>query len=234
MRHIRQLAAVLAATSVGFVATTVCAPGAAIASPARAASADGGRHGGYVAYNNTFSSASATWTQPAVTCTNPADFYSPWVGINSATTVEQVGVSTNCRSGSPVSQAWYEMYPAPAVYLSLADYPVSSGDSFHGAVAYNGGPTYTLTLSNTTRGWTYSTVQIATTVSNPAVAASIESQAGRFPNFGSITFSEVTANGLPIGSFDTIAYDPSANGVTQASTSTLRGGTEFTITYLHG
>jgi hypothetical protein len=231
-QNLRQLVAIVAATCLGLVTTPLNAPGAAIASPARSLNANV-RHGGYLAYNTTFTSVSANWTQPTVTCTSPGDFYSPWVGLDSATTVEQVGVSTNCGTGSPVSQAWFEMYPAAAVYLSLSTYPVSSRDSFHAAVTYNGGQSYTLTLNNTTRRWTYSTVQTAATVSNPAAAALIESQNELFPNFGSITFSAVTANGQPIGSLDTAAYEPSFNGVKQASTSALTGGNAFTITYLH-
>jgi Peptidase A4 family/Subtilase family/Putative Ig domain len=229
-QNLRQLGLV-AATCLGLVATPLSAPGAAIASRARSLNADM-HFGGYLAYNTSFTSVSANWTQPAVSCTSPGDLYSPWVGLDSATTVEQVGVSTNCSTGSPANQAWFEMYPAGAVYLSLSTYPVSSGDSFHAAVTYNGGQSYTLTLSDTTRRWTYSTVQTATTVSNPAAAALIESH-GKFPNFGSITFSAVTANGRPFGSLDTAAYEPSSNGVKQASTGALTGGNAFTITYLH-
>ncbi len=38
---------------------------------------------------------------------------------------------------------------------------------------------------------------------------------------------------LPFGSLDTAVYEPSSNGVKQASTGALAGGNAFTITYMH-
>ena len=117
--------------------------------------------GGYAATGSGFTSVSATWTEANATCNSTNDLYAPWVGIDGygSSTVEQTGVATDCSSGRPVHQAWYEMYPANPVYLSVSSYPVSAGDHITASVTYAGGSSYTLKLDNSTRGWTYSTTK---------------------------------------------------------------------------
>ncbi len=238
MRRFLIRVAVLAAA-----ATTVAAP----ATPASAAvshglsfrplhyNINGYNWGGYAATGSGFTSVSATWTEASATCNSTNDLYAPWVGIDGygSSTVEQTGVATDCSSGSPVHQAWYEMYPKSPVYLSLSSYPVSAGNVIHASVTYIGNRKYTLTLTNSSRGWTFSTTQ---TVSARRASAEviIESPTGSYPNFGTLGFSSAMINGQSLGSFGPAALDPSANGVYEASTSALgSGGTSFTEKYLH-
>ena len=61
----------------------------------------------------------------------------------------------------------------------------------------------------------------------------VESPTGAYPNFGSITFTGATVNGATLGSVNPTALDPSANGVYEARTGALSGGTSFSMTYLH-
>jgi hypothetical protein len=190
--------------------------------------------GGYAA-TGTFSSVSATWSEPSVRCNSRSDLYAPWVGIDgySSSTVEQTGVATDCSSGSPVYQAWYEMYPAAPVYLSSSSYPVRAGDSIHASVTHTSGSTYKLAISDTTRGWSYSVNKSLSGARNANAEAIIESPPGRYPNFGTLRFTSVTANGSPIGNFNPVAMDPSANGHYEAHASALSGGNSFTMTYEH-
>ena len=60
-----------------------------------------------------FTSVKSSWTEPSVTCNSTNDLMAPWVGIDGygSSSVEQTGVATDCSSGHPVYQAWYEMYP---------------------------------------------------------------------------------------------------------------------------
>jgi hypothetical protein len=189
--------------------------------------------GGYVATGSGFSSVSATWTEPNAKCNSRNDLYAPWVGIDGygSSTVEQTGVATDCSSGSPVYQAWYEMYPRSPVYLSASSYPVAPGNSVTASVTYAGSRRYTLKLVNNSRGWTYTTTQ---TISARRVSAEviIESPTGAYPNFGTISFTGATVNGSPLATYQPIALDPSANGVYEARTNSLSGGS-FTMTYLH-
>ena len=190
--------------------------------------------GGYAATGSGFTSVSATWTEPAATCNSTNDLYAPWVGIDGygSSTVEQTGVATDCSSGSPVDQAWYEMYPKSPVYLSLSTHPVSAGDVINASVTNTSGTKYKLTITDSTRGWTYSTTQ-SLSASKASAEVIIESPTGAYPNFGTVNFSSATVNGSPLGSFSPTALDPS-NGVYEATTSGLgSGGTSFSDTYLH-
>ncbi len=154
--------------------------------------------GGYVAQGS-FSSVSGSWTEPNVSCNSTNDLFAPWVGIDGfgSSTVEQTGVQTDCSSGGPVLSAWYEMYPAAPVYFSD---PVSEGDSISASVVSNGGGSYTLTISDNSKGWTEH-VSKSLGASNVSAEAVIESPTNSYPSFGSLTFSNVTANGQPLGNF---------------------------------
>lgn len=222
-------------------ATTVIAP----AVPAAAAQGmafkplhwniNGYNWGGYAATGSGFSSVSATWTEPSASCNSTNDLYAPWVGIDGygSSTVEQTGVATDCSSGSPVDQAWYEMYPANPVYLSLSSHPVSAGDVIHASVTYAGSSRYTLKISDSTRGWTYTTTK-SLSASRTSAEVIIESPTGSYPDFGTLHFSSATVNGSSLGSYSPQALDPSSNGVYEASTSALgSGGTSFTETFLN-
>jgi hypothetical protein len=189
--------------------------------------------GGYAATGSGFTSVSATWTEPSATCNSTNDLYAPWVGIDGygSSTVEQTGVATDCSSGSPVDQAWYEMYPANPVYLSSSSYPVRAGDVINASVTYAGSNKYTLKLNDSTRGWTYTTSK-SLSASRTSAEVIIESPTGAYPNFGTLHFSNATVNGTSLGSHSPTALDPS-NGVYEAHTSAISGGTSFTDTYEH-
>jgi hypothetical protein len=229
---------------------TLAAAATTIAAPATPATATVAQHlsfrpldyningynwGGYAATGSGFSSVSATWTEANATCNSTNDLYAPWVGIDGygSSTVEQTGVATDCSSGRPVHQAWYEMYPKSPVYLSLSSYPVSAGNVIHASVTYAGSRRYTLTLTNSSRGWTFSTTQ-SISAQRTSAEVIIESPTGAYPNFGTLNFSSATINGKSLGSFSPTALDPSANGTYEASTGALgSSGTSFAEKYLH-
>lgn len=105
------------------------------------------------------SAAVGTWTVPAMDCTTtPNGYSSVWVGIDgySSSSVEQLGTEQDCRSGSAVYSAWYEMYPKLPVTLSLS---VAPGDSISASVTYTGKGNFALSLKNNTKGWTFATTQ---------------------------------------------------------------------------
>jgi hypothetical protein len=189
--------------------------------------------GGYAA-TGSFTSVSATWSEPSVKCNSTKDLYAPWVGLDgySSSTVEQTGVATDCSSGSAVDQAWYEMYPANPVYLSSSSYPVKAGDSIHASVTY-ASSSFTLAISDTTRGWSYSTKKSLSSARRVNAEAIIESPPAKYPNFGTLTFTSVTANGSPIGNYNPVAMDPSTGSTYEAHASALSGGNSFSMTYEH-
>ena len=238
MRNFLIRAATLAAA-----ATTIAAPLA----PATASAAqglafrplhyniNGYNWGGYAATGSGFTSVSASWTEPAATCNSTNDLYAPWVGIDGygTSTVEQTGVATDCSSGSPVDEPWYEMYPANPVYLNTGTYPVSAGDKITASVTYTGSRHYALKLSDSTKGWTYSTTK-SLSASRASAEVIIESPTGAYPSFGTLNFTSATINGASLGSFGPVALDPSSNGTYEARTGALgSSGTSFSETFLH-
>ena len=184
---------------------------------------NGGNWAGYAATGATFTSVSGSWTEPTATCTNDSELYAPWVGIDgyNDSTVEQTGVQTSCSTGSPVDSAWYEMYPAAPVYFSN---PVSTGDEITASVTYQGSRSYKLTISDTTKGWTQ-TVTKTLSADNASAEAIIEAPGG-FPTLpNGVTFTNVTANGATLGS-----YNPAKLTSAGFRPGAISGGT-FTITH---
>ena len=230
--------------TLALAATAVAAPAApAVAAQGQAFkplhwNINGYNWGGYAATGSGFTSVSASWTEPAASCNSSNDLYAPWVGIDGygTSTVEQTGVASSCSSssGSATDQAWYEMYPANPVYLSTSSYPVSAGNVISASVTYAGSSKYTLKLTNSTRGWTYTTTKTLSSARRESAEVIIESPTGDYPDFGTVNFTSATVNGKDLGAYSPVAMDPSSNGITEAHTSALSaGGTAFSDTWLH-
>jgi Peptidase A4 family len=190
---------------------------------------DGGNWSGYAATGSGFSSVTSTWTEPSVTCNSTDDLFAPWVGIDGygTSTVEQTGVATDCSSGSPQYAGWYEMYPAAPVYYSNA---VGAGDVIRATVTRSGS-TYTLTLSDTSRGWTKTTTRSLSRARNASAEVIMESPTAAYPRFGTVNFSGSTVNGSALSNFGPVALDASNSGGFENHTSALSGG-NFSISYL--
>lgn len=206
-----------------------------IGSPMRAApgarsgyNEDGQNWSGYAAQGSGFNSVTSSWTEPAVTCTSTNDLFAPWVGIDGygSATVEQTGVATDCSSGSPVYQGWYEMYPAAPVYF---DNPAAAGDEITATVARSG-TSYTLTLADATQGWT-KTITQTLAATNASVEVIMESPTGAYPDFGSVDFSGSRVDGGTLGDTGPVALDASNPSGFEDHTSALSGGTNFSIAY---
>jgi hypothetical protein len=192
---------------------------------------------GYSAINGTYTSVSGSWKQPTASCTSQTTYSSFWVGLDGdgSNTVEQTGTSADCSGGSPRYYAWYEMYPKFPVNLGLA---VRPGDSMSGSVTTDGRGRFTLHIHNNTTGGDFATTQVlkrARLASAEAIAEAPSGSGGVLPltNFGTASFSAVTVNGQAIGAFNPDRIDMVANGVTKATTSSLSGGTAFSVTWKH-
>jgi hypothetical protein len=158
----------------------------------------GGNWGGYVSFGS-FTTATASWTEPTVTCRSSNDLFAPWVGIDGdgSSTVEQTGVETDCSSGHPVYSAWYEMYPAAPVYYNVS---VGAGDHITATVTRTATNTYRLDLSDTTKGWTKTTTKSLTS-KHASAEAIIESPTDSYPTIsGGIKFTGVKFNGTNLAS----------------------------------
>ncbi len=76
-----------------------------------------------------FTSTTATWVQPKVTCTEGRPSFSAfWVGLGGlaadSKALEQVGTQANCTAaGKAVYSAWYELVPTPSITVKLKIFP---------------------------------------------------------------------------------------------------------------
>ncbi len=187
---------------------------------------------GAAATGSGFSSVTSTWTEPSVTCNSTNDLMAPWVGIDGygSNTVEQTGVATDCSSGHPVYQAWYEMYPKAPVYYSLSTNPVSAGDKFTATVTRSSS-TYTLKLTDSTKGWTKTTTASLSSARNASAEVIIESPTAAYPRFGTVSFSNSSINGSLLANWSPTLMDASNNFGYEDHTSAVSGGS-FSISYL--
>jgi hypothetical protein len=192
---------------------------------------------GYASTSGPFNSVAASWVQPAGACTSKNTFSSFWVGLDGdgSNSVEQTGSEVDCKSGRAVYYAWFEMYPKfPTNYPD----PVSAGDQFNASVATNGAGSFTLTISDTTKGWTHTTVKTYTPAkrhSAEIIAEAPSSGTGVLPltNFGTVAFTSAVANGLPIGNQAPDKITMQSGSIVKAVPSALSNGTDFTDTWHH-
>jgi hypothetical protein len=192
---------------------------------------------GYSAVNGRYTSVSASWKQPTASCTSATTYSSFWVGLDGdgSNTVEQTGTSADCSGGVPRYYAWYEMYPKFPVNLSLT---IRAGDSISGSVTTDGGGRFTLAITNNSTGQSFTTTQRmprAKLASAEAIAEAPSSSGGVLPltNFGTASFSATTVNGQPIGNFSPDRIDMVSGSTLKAQTSSLSGGTSFSVSWKH-
>jgi hypothetical protein len=182
-------------------------------------------------------SVSASWAQPAVTCTAPDTFSSFWVGLDGDGTnsVEQTGTEADCNGGAAAYQGWFEMFPEAPVFY---DNPVQPGDAMSASVVANGGGAFTLTLTDSTQGWTQATSQTSNTAqlgSAEVIAEAPSDGTGAvlpLSNFGTVSFTDATVDNTAMGNENPGALTMvSASDVTEATPSALTGGNAFTVTW---
>ena len=154
--------------------------------------------------SGSFTSISASWTQPTANCVAGSQYGAFWVGLDgyASKTVEQIGTEADCTGPTPKYYAWYEVYPGAGVNFTN---PVSPGDTFTGTVTSQGNGTFQLVLKDATQGWTQTinaTEAGADLSSAEAIVEAPSSTSGSgsssvlpLTNFGSVGFTGVTANG---------------------------------------
>ncbi len=190
---------------------------------------------GYAASGGSYTSVSSNWVQPSVSCTGEDTYSSFWVGIDGDGTdsVEQTGTEADCSGGSAQYSSWYEMYPAyPVTY----DDPVNPGDSMSASVTTDGQGNFTLTLTDNTQGWTETQNQYSDSAQDGSaeVIAEAPYSNGVLPlsDFGTVDFTGSSVNGSPLGDSDPDQINlVSDSGVTEATTSGLDGGGDFSVTW---
>lgn len=193
---------------------------------------------GYVATGGGYTSVSAAWTEPGVSCRSQTTYASFWIGLDGdgSNTVEQIGTEADCSGGSARYSAWYEMYPGGPVDIAG---PISPGDAIHASVSYGGSGRFTLVIGDRSKGWSHT---YTPHLNNPALAsAEVIAEApsdasGVLPlsDFGAVGFSGASANGAPLSSFHPDPITMAGGGTTKADPSPISSGGDFTVTWHAG
>ncbi|MGO9343749.1 MAG: G1 family glutamic endopeptidase [Acidimicrobiales bacterium] len=201
---------------------------------------------GYVATSGPYTSVSASWTEPTVKCSSSEEeeLAAFWVGLDGGETgddtVEQTGTLAICVFGTVIGYvAWYEMYPNP---LSEYTKTVDAGDHMSASVNVSGS-SYTLTISDTTRHWTETTVQSATASDATAevIAEAPATESGGtitilpLADFGKVKFSNAMVDGATLASASPEQVTMAdTNGTVKAVASAIKtNGEKFNVTWKH-
>ena len=109
----------------------------------------------------TFSSVSATWTQPVVDCTTPNARVSIWVGLDGwgSSTVEQIGTWAVCGSAVAPSyyKAFWEMYAGSQSSGGMA-FDLYPGDQVQASVTYTSAG-FVMSIKDNTTGQNFTTTR---------------------------------------------------------------------------
>jgi hypothetical protein len=147
------------------------------------------------------SQVAGSWVVPPVS-SNVSGYSSAWVGIDgfNSSTVEQIGTDSDYVNGQAHYYAWYEMYPAGSVNLSLA---INPGDKISAYVKNTGPGQFVLSITDVTTGSpAFSTTQTSSQAQQSSaewIQEAPSSRRGILPlaNFGTINFlgASATVNG---------------------------------------
>jgi hypothetical protein len=191
---------------------------------------------GYAANGGTYSSVSASWVEPAATCSSGSQYSSFWVGLDgySSNSVEQTGTDTDCQNGVPTYYGWYEMYPHPSFSFGGG---VSPGDTINASVVFSGSNSYTLTLKDVTKGWTATTTKKLSNAARSSAEVIIEapSSGGILPlaDFGTVNVSSSIVDGSAIGGFNPAQiFMVNGSGQDKDTVSSLSSGENFSATWI--
>jgi len=186
-----------------------------------------------------FSSVSASWKQPKVTCNSEDRMSATWVGFDGTSssnpTVEQDGTTGWCYEGKAVYFTWYEMFPAGSVEVGKSLKP---GDKITSTVTRSGS-SYKLSVKDAT----HSSAGFSVTkscASSTCHASSVEwieerpafSTTGIIPlaAYGSWKANSVADKSTGTTSTDSIAMVDSLDNYILSAVGNLSGGS-FTTTY---
>ena len=197
-----------------------------------ATSVESSNWSGYAATgsNGEFTSVSASWVQPTLTCSSTTTYSSYWVGLDgySNSALEQTGTEADCIGGKAEYGAWWEVLPASESAYSVT---VKAGDSLSASVVDNGNGTFTMKLTDSTQGWSKSTTADGSSGYQDssaeviAEATEVNGQIAKLSNFGTVTFTGATAGGTALGSLSPTEIVMEGSRDVKAQPGTISGGT---------
>jgi len=226
-RSVRAMTATVGLLLLGSTATAQAATGHTAARGVSAtASSD---WAGYAAHSTTYTSVTATWAEPVPSCGSANSTVAFWVGLDgySDDTLEQVGTEADCVGGTAAQYAWYEVYPAAAVEVGKT---VAVGDVMTATVTATAADSFTLTVKNATRGWTFTTTKVAAGAARSSAEVVLQAPSAAGAKAGTVSFSDARVNGGTLAASDPTGINI-GTGAGPHCGAISTAGTAFTCTW---
>lgn len=202
---------------------------------------------GELASGTTYSEMTGSWTVPAVSATQSAQYSATWIGIGggseSATGLLQLGTEQDAENGTTTYSAWVEMLPAPAYTIidettgTLA--PVRPGDHIQASITEEASGVWAVAMTDTTQGWQFSQTFHYTGTTNTAEwieeAPSVNTSITTLADFHSVHFTDMQAKAADAADETLVPISMINNaGTVIASPGTVEPATtrSVTITYV--
>ncbi|MGA8757393.1 MAG: G1 family glutamic endopeptidase [Stellaceae bacterium] len=193
---------------------------------------------GWQTTGSTYTSVAATIRVPWVTNqTISADNnVIAWVGIEDGTRLAQVGITLTINAqGTPSFGEFYEMFPAGAVPDPNMGHTTTGGDIVQLSITCtaNCSPgstqTWGMTVKNVTKGWTWAPSDtLLTNLSKFDVMMEDLNTSNPMPNFGTLTFTNISVNGAAPNWASTSAFQVTDGYGGTANPSSV-SGTAFSV-----
>lgn len=188
---------------------------------------------GYAATGSSgaYTSVTSSWTEPTVTCGSATTYSSFWVGLDgySNSALEQTGTEADCVDGQAVYGAWWEVLPEDSTSY---DDTVAGGDALSATVTYTGSD-FTMTLTDSTQGWTETTTHAGSSgfenssAEVVAEAPEVDGSVAALSDFGTAKFTGSQANGSNLSTYSPteIVMTNDSGSAVRAQPSSISGGT---------
>ena len=146
-----------------------------------------------------FHAVTGSWKVPAVSATRKASYSSNWIGIDgfNNSNLIQTGTESDYYNGSAHYAAWWEILPASETVIPSIT--VRPGDTFSANITKGTGSSWTITLTDTSSGKSFTTTQ---SYSGPGTSAewieeapTVGGHVATLAHYGQATFDPGTVNG---------------------------------------
>jgi hypothetical protein len=153
----------------------------------------------------TYTSVTGSWTVPTVIAPSRVrarQYSATWVGIDGFSDGDliQAGTEQDWAGGVPSYDAWWEILPAPET--PIKSMTVNPGDVMNVSIT-EGIPDWTIVVTDSTTGQSFSTQQVYKGALSSAEwiqeAPSLRRRVAPLADYGTVDFSQATANGLNPG-----------------------------------
>ena len=186
------------------------------------------------------------WTVPtASSCSGGDKYSSAWIGLDGVNNNDliQIGTESDCLSGSPFYQAWWEILPTYQTEQAITGYTVHAGDNMFAEIKQTSGSNWNLTIKDFTQNWASTSAQIYGGAGNSTEwiieRPTINNAFATLTNYGSTSFFDNQQNGAnPNHSYlnDSWAMtsDGTPNGTILSNVSQPRSDTTDAFTAAYG